>query len=342
MKRNFIDLTGKRFGRLTVVGIYDRTPNGCIRWRCRCDCGNEIPVFKSVLMRNNGSIKSCGCVYLDELKKHIGEKKDYLEIIGVEQIGRKGRIIVRCCCGKEKKMKLSQFYNKNVHSCGCIGVKKGKDSPNYIHGMSKTRIFNIYRDMINRCYNKNDISYKNYGGRGITVCPEWLGEKGVTNFTEWSYTNGYDEKAPRGKCTIDRIDVNGNYEPGNCRWVSMYVQSNNRRNNNFYTIDGVTKTLSEWCREYGNLCLQSVYGRLKRGMDIKTALTKPMQKKVYEMTNEELMERRKRCLERDRKWRLENKEQIQASRRKWVDNNPDKNIQSKRKYMEKRKSQKLQ
>ena len=212
MKRNFIDLTGKRFGRLTVVGIYDRTPNGCIRWRCRCDCGNEIPVFKSVLMRNNGSIKSCGCVYLDELKKHIGEKKDYLEIIGVEQIGRKGRIIVRCCCGKEKKMKLSQFYNKNVHSCGCIGVKKGKDSPNYIHGMSKTRIFNIYRDMINRCYNKNDISYKNYGGRGITVCPEWLGEKGVTNFTEWSYTNGYDEKAPRGKCTIDRIDVNGNYD----------------------------------------------------------------------------------------------------------------------------------
>ena len=268
MKCNFIDLTGKRFGRLTVVGIYDRTPNGCIRWRCRCDCGNEIPVFKSVLMRNNGSIKSCGCVYLDELKKHIGEKKDYLEIIGVEQIGRKGRIIVRCCCGKEKKMKLSQFYNKNVHSCGCIGVKKGKDSPNYIHGMSKTRIFNIYRDMINRCYNKNDISYKNYGGRGITVCPEWLGEKGVTNFTEWSYTNGYDEKAPRGKCTIDRIDVNGNYEPGNCRWVSMYVQSNNRRNNNFYTIDGVTKTLSEWCREYGNLCVQSVYGRLKRGMDI--------------------------------------------------------------------------
>lgn len=103
MKRNFIDLTGKRFGRLTVVGIYDRTPNGCIRWRCRCDCGNEIPVFKSVLMRNNGSIKSCGCVYVDELKKHIGEKKDYLEIIGVEQIGRKGRVIVRCCCGKEKK-----------------------------------------------------------------------------------------------------------------------------------------------------------------------------------------------------------------------------------------------
>ena len=122
----------------------------------------------------------------------------------------------------------------------------------------------------------------------------------------------------------------------------MYVQSNNRRNNNFYTIDGVTKTLSEWCREYGNLCIQSVYGRLKRGMDIKTALTKPMQKKVSEMTNEELMERRKRCLERDRKWRLEHKEQIQASRRKWVDNNPDKNIQSKRKYMEKRKSQKLQ
>ena len=122
----------------------------------------------------------------------------------------------------------------------------------------------------------------------------------------------------------------------------MSVQANNKRNNNYYTIDGVTKTLSEWCREYGNLCVQSVYGRLKRGMDIKTALTKPMQKKVSEMTEEELAERKRKALERDRKWRSEHKEQIQASRRKWIENNPEKNIQSKRRYEEKKKMQKIQ
>lgn len=336
-----IDLTGQRFGRLVVQGMHDKK-NGTIRWSCLCDCGNVIPVYKHTLLRDNGTIKSCGCVYLDELKMHIGEKKDYLEIVGVEQIGRKGRVIVKCVCGKSKSMQLSQFYNENVHSCGCVGVPKGKDSKRYIHGMSRTRIFSVYRDMINRCYDKNDISYSNYGARGIVVCPEWIGNRGVENFVEWAYKNGYDENAPRGKCTLDRIDVDKGYSPSNCRWVSMSIQANNKTNNNYYTIDGVTKTLSEWCAEYGNLCVQSVYGRLKRGMDIKTALTKPMQKKVSEMTEEELAERKRKTLERDRKWRSEHKEQIQASRRKWIENNPEKNIQSKRRYEEKKKMQKIQ
>lgn len=336
-----VDLTGKRYGRLVVQGIHDKK-SGQIRWDCLCDCGNVIPVYKNTLLRDNGTIKSCGCVYLDELKTHIGEKKDYLEIVGVEQIGRKGRVIVKCVCGKNKSMQLSQFYNKNVHSCGCVGSPKGKDNNRYIHGMSRTRIFGVYRDMINRCYDKSDISYENYGGRGIKVCPEWTGEQGVENFSEWAYANGYDENAQRGKCTLDRIEVDKDYSPNNCRWVDSLTQANNKRNNNYYTIDGVTKTLSEWCREYGNLCVQSVYARLKRGMDIKTSLTKPMRKKVSEMTEEEIAERKQRYIERDRKWREEHKEQIQASRNKWIENNPQKNFQSKRKYEEKKKLQKIQ
>lgn len=334
---NFEDLTGNRYGRLVVQGIHDRK-SGKIRWSCLCDCGNVIPVYKHTLLRDNGTIKSCGCVYVDELRNHIGEKKDFLEIVGVQQTGRKGRVLVNCVCGKQKSMQLSQFYNPKVHSCGCVGIAKGEDSPYYKHGMSRTRIFNVYRDMINRCYDPNDVSYIHYGARGITVCDEWLGDKGVKEFCKWSYENRYDENAPRGQCTLDRIDPNGNYCPENCRWVSMSVQANNKRNNNYYTIDGVTKTLSEWCREYGNLCVQSVYGRLNRGMDIKTALTKPMQKKVSEMTEEELAERKRKALERDRKWRKEHKEQIQASRKKWIEKNPEKNIESKRKYEEKKKT----
>lgn len=337
----FKNLTGQKFGKLTVIGVYDKTTNGTIRWKCQCDCGNIIPVFKSTLLRDNGTIKSCGCVYIDELRKEIGKRKDYLEIIDVKQYGRKGRVVVKCDCGTIKEMTLSRFNNPSVHSCGCIGVPKGKDSPNYKHGMSRTRIFNVYRDMINRCYNHNDVSYIHYGARGVTVCDEWLGDKGVKEFCEWSYKNGYDENAPRGQCTLDRIDHNGDYRPENCRWVSMSVQANNKRNNNYHTIDGVTKTLSEWCREYGNVCVQSVRRRIENGMDIKTALTKPMQKKVSEMTEEELAERKRKALERDRKWRLEHKEQVQASRRKWIENNPEKNIQSKRRYEEKKKIQKM-
>ena len=333
---NKIDLTGQHFGRLTALNYVG---NG--KWECKCDCGNIISVFKGTLLRDNGTIKSCGCVYIDELRKEIGKRKDYLEIIDVKQYGRKGRVVVKCDCGTIKEMTLSRFNNPSVHSCGCVGVAKGKDSPNYKHGMSRTRIFNVYRDMINRCYNHNDVSYIHYGARGVTVCDEWLGDKGVKEFCEWSYKNGYDENAPRGKCTLDRIDPNGDYCPENCRWVSMSVQANNKRNNNYYTIDGVTKTLSEWCREYGNLCVQSVYHRLQRGWDIKTALEKPMQKKVSEMTEEELAERKRKALERDRKWRSEHKEQVQASRRKWIENNPEKNIQSKRRYEEKKKIKKM-
>ena len=330
------DLTGQRFGRLTVVGVYDKTESGVTRWKCKCDCGNVIPVLKSTLLRDNGTIKSCGCVYIDELRKEIGRRKNYLEIIDVKQYRRRGRVVVRCDCGTIKEMTLSRFENTSVHSCGCVGVAKGKDSPYFKHGMSRTRIFNVYRDMYNRCYNPSDISYDNYGARGINICDEWLGDDGVVKFKEWAYANGYDENAKRGNCTLDRIEVDKGYSPANCRWVSMDIQANNKRNNNYFEIDGVTKTLSEWCREYGNVCVQSVYRRVKNGMDIKTALTKPMQKRAKDMSEEELAERKRKRLESDRKWREEHKEQVRASRRKWVDNNSEKYKESKRKYEEKK------
>ena len=102
-------------------------------------------------------------------------------------------------------------------------------------------------DMKNRCYNPQNKFYKDYGGRGITVCSEWLDKKnGHKNFREWALENGWKEGY-----SIDRINVNGNYEPSNCRWATPTEQANNRRNNNFVTINGVTKTTTEWAKQIG-------------------------------------------------------------------------------------------
>lgn len=115
-----------------------------------------------------------------------------------------------------------------------------KNNHNHLkHGLSHTRIDNIYKSMISRCYKKNNNRYERYGGRGISVCDEWLNNK--ESFFEWAFNNGYSEKL-----TIDRINVDGNYCPENCRWSTMKQQQNNRSNNIYISLNGETHTISEW------------------------------------------------------------------------------------------------
>lgn len=112
------------------------------------------------------------------------------------------------------------------------------------HGLANTKLYKSWQRMKVRCYNKNYSHYKDYGGRGIVVCDEWLHD--VVSFYNWAIDNGYQEGL-----TLDRIDVNGNYEPGNCRWITNDEQQNNRRNNIKITYNGKTQTITQWANELG-------------------------------------------------------------------------------------------
>lgn len=121
--------------------------------------------------------------------------------------------------------------------------------------------------MKSRCYTPTSSNFIHYGGRGIRMCDEWLSNYDA--FCEWSLRNGYNNSL-----SIDRIDNDGNYEPDNCRWVTRVVQQRNTSRNIFLTMDGETKTYSEWCEQYG-INLHTFYGRLREGWDEETALKTP-------------------------------------------------------------------
>lgn len=138
------------------------------------------------------------------------------------------------------------------------------------HGMSNTRLYHIWEGMKRRCKNPKAKNYKNYGGKGISICDEW--DRSFEVFYEWAMANGYEDGL-----TLDRIDVNGNYEPSNCRWASWEEQENNRSNNKYIEYNGQTKTIAEWTRIFGKP-RHIVYHRLKRGWSIEKALTTEVRK----------------------------------------------------------------
>ena len=191
----FIDLTGKRYGRL-VVKEFLGFKNHSSLWLCECDCGNTSVVYYSNLKRDN--TKSCGCIF------------------------------------KEK---------------------------NEMHGLIDTRLYRIWANIKARCYYKKSVDYKDYGNRGIEMCDEW--KNSFFSFYNWAISTGYDENLPKWECTIDRIDVNGNYEPSNCKWATIKEQANNKTNNIYITYKGETKTLPIWAEEL-DLPYKTLYNRLKR------------------------------------------------------------------------------
>lgn len=160
-----------------------------------------------------------------------------------------------CDCGNFTETNIYNLNNGHTRSCGCYCKDRTGDT-HRDHGLTNSRLFHIWNSMKQRCYNSNNRKYENYGGRGIKVCDEWLND--FMTFYDWAIHNGYDENL-----TIDRINVNGNYEPTNCRWADWKTQQRNRTNTPYYTINNETKSLSEWC-EICNIKYHTVYNRLHR------------------------------------------------------------------------------
>lgn len=205
-----LDLTGQRFGRLVVIERSANSKSGKAKWLCKCDCGNDIVVFATNLVR--GLTHSCGC------------------------------------------------FNREVLS-----------ERSCTHHLSESRLYETWSGMKKRCYNANSKSFPAYGGRGIGVCNEWKDD--FRTFYDWAMSNGYADDL-----TIDRIDVNGNYSPENCRWVDKLTQANNCRTNHYLTFNGKTQSIAEWARELGvsdSLIRQRL---LKLGWSVERALTTPVVK----------------------------------------------------------------
>ena len=173
----------------------------------------------------------------------------------------------RCDCGAETVIRTSTLTRGDAKSCGCmIGDNLRK------HNHSKERLHNVWKKMRSRCLIPTEKAYKNYGGRGIRICPEW---DDYMNFRNWAYENGYDENAKFGECTLDRIDVNGNYCPENCRFVNFGIQANNRRDNCIYFLNGKRYTLMQLSKMSG-INYNTLNGRLKNyGWTLERAISEP-------------------------------------------------------------------
>ena len=262
----FQNLVGKRFGKLVVLSLAPKTKNRSTVWLCKCDCGKEKIVRNKNLIE--GITTDCGCVSKNNLIEN--QKIGRLTLIRKIPACRGASWECLCDCGNHLIVKEYDLRQGDIKSCGCLKKEYAKKG-NIVHGFNKTRIQEIHHAMKMRCYCKKHTHYKNYGGRGISICKEWLGKDGLKNFGNWALANGYADNL-----SIDRIDNNGNYCPENCKWSTRLEQQNNTRQNRIIEYNGERLTLSEMARKY-NIYPTTLCSRLKKWKDIKKCIETPIQ-----------------------------------------------------------------
>lgn len=179
-----------------------------------------------------------------------GQRFEKLKVIKKDGVDKYGNVkwFCECECGEKIIVNGHSLRSKNTKSCGCSQRERTSDS-SVKHGMFGTKLYRAWAHAKERCYNPNTKNYKDYGGRGIKMCDEWKNDS--NKFIKWALNNGFDSNSYGDDCTLDRIDVNGDYCPENCRWVNKREQMNNTRTNHYLTYKGETKTLAQWSRELG-------------------------------------------------------------------------------------------
>lgn len=207
-----------------------------------------------------------------------GQKFNMLTVVcrGPDYISPKGVHAVQwycqCDCGNPELTLVSgsQLRHKTnpTKSCGCLLGNNAKTA-HKIHGGAYERLYNVWCRIKSRCYCATNNRYKNYGERGIVMCDEW--KNSYDSFKVWAMSNGYQPEAPRGQCTIERIDVNGNYCPENCTWKTIKEQENNKTNSHYVEYNGEAHTISEWAEIIGIPCNTLIY-RINHNWPIEKAL----------------------------------------------------------------------
>jgi hypothetical protein len=177
--------------------------------------------------------------------------------------------LCKCDCGNEKVISYDNL-KRQTRSCGCLH-REQISKLNKKHGLHKTRIHSIWWNMLSRCKNKNVKAYKDYGGRGITVCDEWAND--FVNFYNWAMENGYNDNL-----TIERIDVNKGYNPDNCKFISPEEQAHNKRNSVMITYSNETHQISYWANKF-NISRDILWERLfVLNWSVEKALLTPVRK----------------------------------------------------------------
>ena len=263
-----ISMIGSLYGDYKIIGF--EFPKDIPTFTLECTkCGDITTAHYQRVKNNAKTYSKChkhgNTVKYDE--SYIGMKKNFLTVKEVARFPKSGHraFLCECDCGNRKLIEPVHWERGIVKSCGCkrselLSEILSKENP--VNGI---RLYRVYMGMKSRCYNPNSDSYRNYGARGISVCDEWLND--FWKFYEWAYANGYDENAEWGECTIERKDVNGNYEPSNCEWITIQQQQRNKRTNVFITMNGETKILTDWHNETG----MSLYNlkKIANGEDIR-------------------------------------------------------------------------
>lgn len=280
---NLTEMIGRKFGKWEVFARGEYGKNNCLYWWCRCACGRTEKQVSGTNLRSGESTQCRKCSNEESFDKRFkngggirtGYREQREDLTGkqfnglivlerTENIGTHPAWIVECVyCGTKKPLREQAITSLRTKSCGCRQIQ-GQIESHTTHGMSRSPEYSIWRSMKKRCYDRKHVSYENYGGRGISMCKEWL-----ESFEKFFACVG---KRPSKHHQLHRIDNNGNYEPGNWEWTTRTRNMRDRRNTRFIFVAGARLPLNSFCESIG-ISTKAVAAHLDKGRTLEESIS---------------------------------------------------------------------